>query len=64
MGPWSLHDKGDYTSLLVDRAGNQYEPYSLAWRYLGMYIDCDDNTDRRLSSDDNEECGCKLLWAA
>lgn len=28
-------------SYLVDSTGNEYEPYSLAWRYLGMYIDCD-----------------------
>ena len=30
-----------YESYLVDASGNEYEPYSLAWRYLGMYIDCD-----------------------
>jgi len=31
----------DYESYLVDSNGNQYEPYSMAWRYLGAYIDCD-----------------------
>ena len=31
----------DYESLLVDSRGNSYEPYSLAWRYLGLYSDCD-----------------------
>jgi hypothetical protein len=29
------------SSYLVDSSGKEYEPYSLAWRYLGMYIDCD-----------------------
>ena len=31
----------DNNNYLVDAEGNSYEPYSLAWRYLGMYIDCD-----------------------
>ena len=31
----------DFTSMLVDSNGNEYEPYSLAWRYLGIYLDCD-----------------------
>ena len=29
--------------LLVDKDGITYDPYSLAWRYLGIYIDCDIN---------------------
>mmetsp|Transcript_27570 Transcript_27570/g.60689 ORF Transcript_27570/g.60689 Transcript_27570/m.60689 type:complete len:676 (-) Transcript_27570:323-2350(-) len=37
----NLYDADDYDSYLVDSKGNQYEPYSMAWRYLGMYIDCD-----------------------
>ena len=62
---------------LVDEEGNSYEPYSLAWRYLGMFVDCekeddDDDNDgdekerRRLSSDDggNNSCARKVLWAA
>ena len=35
------YDVENYESYLVDSNGNQYEPYSMAWRYLGMYIDCD-----------------------
>jgi hypothetical protein len=35
------YDVENYESYLVDSKGNQYEPYSMAWRYLGMYIDCD-----------------------
>jgi hypothetical protein len=31
---------GDRTNYLVDKDGNLYEPYSLAWRYLGLYVDC------------------------
>jgi len=34
-------DAGYYSSYIVDKDGNEYEPYSLAWRYLGMYLDCD-----------------------
>lgn len=75
------HDRGlesndEYTDVLVDDDGNEYEPYSLAWRYLGMFIECeeqdddddDDGDDRRrhLSSDDGNNNGCarKVLWAA
>ncbi|KAG7374216.1 hypothetical protein IV203_013311 [Nitzschia inconspicua] len=29
------------SSYLVNANGDAYDPYSLAWRYLGMYIDCD-----------------------
>jgi hypothetical protein len=35
------HDNAEQASYLVDADGNAYDPYSLAWRYLGMYIDCD-----------------------
>lgn len=67
---------GNFESYLVDKHGNEYEPYSLAWRYLGMYIDCDvdtvqasqqeeeDEGDRRLENDDDNDCARKLLWAA
>jgi hypothetical protein len=44
----------DYSSYLVDKDGNEYEPYSLAWRYLGMYIDCDD-ADQEESNEDDQE---------
>jgi hypothetical protein len=67
-----LNDKNDYNSYLVDGDGNAYEPYSLAWRYLGIFIDCGDQQDesgseedRRLSSDDRGNgCARKVLWAA
>jgi hypothetical protein len=39
---------------LLDSNGNAYDPYSLAWRYLGMYIDCDlDNgqSDENMNAD-------------
>lgn len=62
------------SSYLVDDEGNEYEPYSLAWRYLGMYIDCDLNgssshteneIDRRLGGGgDGNDCSRKILWAA
>lgn len=63
-----------FESLLVDKNGNEYDPYSLAWRYLGLYIDCEyEDSDengysqrgRRLKDDDDEnDCERKLLWAA
>ena len=44
-----------YTSpYFVDSSGNEYESYALAWRYLGIFIDCDSSSD----------CPRKLLWAA
>jgi hypothetical protein len=55
-------------SYLVDKNGNAYEPYSLAWRYLGMYIDCDvdqvNGNGRRFLEDGGWECERVLLWAA
>jgi hypothetical protein len=43
-------------SYLVDENGVQYDPDSLAWRYLGLYIDCEDQN--------GSYCERKLLWAA
>jgi len=35
-------DDDDVQSVFVDEeTGEAYDPYSLAWRYLGMYLDCD-----------------------
>eukprot|EP00592_Proboscia_alata_P017334 CAMPEP_0194393308 /NCGR_PEP_ID=MMETSP0174-20130528/123226_1 /TAXON_ID=216777 /ORGANISM="Proboscia alata, Strain PI-D3" /LENGTH=213 /DNA_ID=CAMNT_0039188977 /DNA_START=122 /DNA_END=763 /DNA_ORIENTATION=- len=59
-------------SYLVDSDGTAYTSYSLAWRYLGMFIDCDNDNDnnnnnRRLSSDSGDgdgSCTRKVLWAA
>jgi hypothetical protein len=31
----------NHQTYLADNEGTAYEPYSLAWRLLGMYIDCD-----------------------
>jgi len=37
-----LDSNDNFESALVDNKGNEYEEaYALAWRYLGMYIDCD-----------------------
>ncbi|CAB9524683.1 hypothetical protein (Partial), partial [Seminavis robusta] len=72
----SLDSNDGYSSYLVDADGNQYEPYSLAWRYLGLFVDCGDDEEsedegdskdereRHLSSDDNKGCIRKVLWAA
>jgi hypothetical protein len=68
---WGLcrSEEDNYVSYLVDRNGNAYEPYSLAWRYLGMYIDCDvdaqgDNEERFLDRGDDDDCQRTVLWAA
>jgi len=62
-----------YENHFIDKDGNEYDPYSLAWRYLGLYMDCADdqqnnggnNNDRRgLSGDDGGSCPRVLLWAA
>lgn len=73
-----LESGDDQSSYLVDSNGDPYEPYSLAWRLLGTYMDCDldevlaDNNNgddearrrRRLSgSGDGATCQRKLLWA-
>ena len=41
-------------SYLVDEDGNEYDPYSLAWRYIGLYIDCeiDDSTEYYYNKED------------
>ena len=73
-----LYSADNYQSYLVDSSGNEYDPYSLAWRYLGLYIDCDISNstnfyqyysynNRRLPEENNNndgECERKLLWAA
>jgi len=65
----NLDSHDDYGSYLVDRDGYSYNPYSLGWRYLGMYIDCDldsmyEAQEGRRKLEDNVECTRKLLWAA
>ncbi|KAL3936388.1 MAG: hypothetical protein SGARI_002576, partial [Bacillariaceae sp.] len=45
------NDNDGQGSYLVDGDGNAYDAYSLAWRYLGMYIDCDvDDANSDISS--------------
>jgi len=62
-------------SLLVDKDGVEYDPNSLSWRYLGLYVDCDDNDNNSGGSGDGGNgdggnggggsyCQRKLLWAA
>lgn len=59
-----LNENDDsFQSHLVDSKGDEYDPYSLSWRYLGVYIDCDveamidgedDNYDEGESPDDRK----------
>lgn len=65
--------------LEADKDGKEYDPYSLSWRYLGLFIDCDIEAmnaaagddarkkQRRQLPEDEEDgnnCPRKLLWAA
>lgn len=73
-----LYSNDDYSSYFVDSDGNSIDPYSMGWRYLGMFIDCPDNNDddddaasrdgkdrRQLNSQSGDnECARKVLWAA
>lgn len=46
------NDNENFQSYLVDSRGNEYDvAYALAWRYLGMYIDCD--VDAYVNGDDD-----------
>jgi hypothetical protein len=64
-----LGSQDNKQSYFVDSSGNEYEPYALAWRYLGMYMDCDvdDFFYRRLNQNNNknsDKCDRIILWAA
>jgi hypothetical protein len=63
----------------VDGNGNAYESYAMAWRYLGLFIDCSSsdseqnrgrdlkeniNNDNGSSSSSTTNCQRRLLWAA
>lgn len=57
------------TEYLLDDTGVEYDPYSLAWRYLGMFIDCDlenytPHSHRNLEEDETISCPRKVMWAA
>ncbi|KAL3816702.1 hypothetical protein ACHAXA_009141 [Cyclostephanos tholiformis] len=66
------HLGGDGDFALVDKDGKELDPDSLAWRYLGLFMDCDAQDDEH--SDDQGQadggssssryCRRKLLWAA
>jgi hypothetical protein len=64
---------GTYTSpYFVDSYGNEYESYAMAWRYLGMYMDCSSSSRRQLRTlswydsyyKKSKTCYPKILWAA
>ena len=45
--------------------GGAYDSYSLAWRFLGIYIDCNNNNnDGNQGGNDEASCQRILLWAA
>jgi hypothetical protein len=57
-------DNGDHqSSYLFSADGGSYDPYAVAWRYLGMYIDCDVN-GAATGDSNGDQCSRKLLWAA
>jgi hypothetical protein len=61
---------GTYTSpYFVDKYGNEYESYAMAWRYLGLYMDCGSSSSSRTLSwynsyKQSKACYPKVLWAA
>jgi hypothetical protein len=67
-------DNEEEDGYFVDVNGNAYDSYAMAWRYLGLFIDCSDsdseNRGRRdLKDNDNgssssSNCPRRLLWAA
>lgn len=74
LGSSSEDGEDAYQSFLTKRSGVEYDPYALAWRYLGMYIDCDitfetseespEERSRRRLEDSEDDCERKVLWAA
>ena len=52
--------------VLTSRTGITCLLCSLAWRYLGVYVDClnGGSEEGEDSGDEEKECGRKLLWAA
>lgn len=52
----------------VDGQETQYNDYAQAWRYMGLYIDCEANAqnDQRRVEEQQAQNGCKrsLLWGA
>jgi len=60
-----LGGSGDDGGYLVDSSGNILAPYSLSWRYLGIFLDsCSDNDNRKLGNNNNNYYCRKVLWAA
>ena len=64
-----------YSTYFSDEYGYSYDPYSLSWRYLGMYVDCDvegnaNNVDggnqrtrhRHLEDDGGNDCSRKVCY--
>jgi hypothetical protein len=76
-GQRQLGQNNDKNGYFVDADGNAYESYAMAWRYLGLFIDCSSDSDehgkreRHLNNDNNNNdgsssssCQRRLLWAA
>jgi hypothetical protein len=56
-----------YKEDFVDGLETQYNEYAQAWRYLGLFMDCDyvaQAQRRSLAADDGTVCKRYLLWAA
>lgn len=57
-----LLEDGEY---MQDNQGNRYATYSLSWRFLGMFIDCDlEVSNARRRQLEENECTRKVMWAA
>ncbi len=61
-----LGGEGDLQGILAARDGVEYDPNSLAWRYLGLYVDCDGGGEdgNQGGEGGGGYCQRRLLWAA
>ncbi|KAL9182117.1 hypothetical protein ACHAXT_012769 [Thalassiosira profunda] len=64
----SLDESNAVRARFADWRGREYDPDSLAWRYLGVYMDCDaDGTSisaEDISGEDGDDCRRRIMWAA
>jgi hypothetical protein len=55
---------------VVDGLETEYNEYAQSWRYLGLYVDCQNGGQQQQKrhlaegGEQQEQCGRYLLWAA
>jgi hypothetical protein len=58
-----------FKDTVVDGLETEYNEYAQSWRYLGLYVDCQQGGQQQqkrhlAEGEQNEQCGRYLLWAA